>query len=595
MLSKSSEDAYNYALGEGLDDDTLDAWRFLCESATPYPAGEFIPPFRAPTGPARTRGIIGAHLDSRRGEREGYPIPSALWLSDGSNGQYNRLSGTADDVDTVSQALFTKENRSKLIVFKHGAKSELRLIAQRWGLALDALGFTVELMVNGGKLRAIIVKKSKHRWYLVDWQGITGRPPDEMTDYARRSGRPLPFLSTPANAVWAATTYVQQFIRRHFGVGLGLTIGATALRAAARSLPEEVLKWRPLPVLVSMMRHGKGFRGGVVRGQRYRGASYMVDLNRAYTAALASSLPLRSAIGQCVRDGAERPGVYVCRVRGPSRSPIFLGAWSTAERRFESKWTLDRRGEGVICVLPTSEYDGIRALGCTIEPAIGCLFTRTFSLAAYVGRIQAIVDHFGPRSLEAKLSKLLGNAVYGKFASDPERRTVRLSNKRPGLDWFIWIDSDGLPVEQVWEQSRVSYQWSQHVDIAGVVTGRVRSWLYAAETLIQANGGHVQGIQTDCLISTIDPRGILPLDDSRIGAWRLVEEDADGVVAGPNCWAVGDHIAVPQHPHPTRPEVVALFESCYVEFESERRGTPLPGVPLVTRVVKRIAPPALAP
>lgn len=321
----------------------------------------------------------------------------------------------------------------------------------------------------------------------------------------------------------------------------------------------------------------------------------MVDLNRAYTAAIGQSLPLRSAIGTCLHNGEERNGVYLCRVTGPGRSPIYIGIWSATERKFESKWTNARDEGGVICVLPTSEFAGIRALGYTITPTIGCMYSRTFSLATYVRSIQAIVEHTGPSSLEAKLTKLLGNAVYGKFAATPERRTVRLSAKRPGLDWYIWVDADGLPVEQVWEQSREAFQWSQHVDIAATVTGRVRSWLYAADTLIQLDGGHVQGIQTDCLITTTDPRRVLDMNDWRIGAWKLVEEDSDGVVAGANCWAVGNHVAVPQHPDPTRHDVVALFERHYVEIDTEKRGTPLPNAPLLTRVIKRIAPPALAP
>lgn len=595
FLSKSAEDAWKYAQGEGLDDSQLVAWRELCQSAYPYPAGEFIPPFRKNDRPIRTRGIIGASIYSDVGERYGYPVPRTLWLSDDQHEEEVRFTDSLDDVDNLCATLFTKETRSKFIVFKDGAKTELRLIAQRWGIELDRRGYAVELMVNGGHLRAIIIKKSKHRWYLVDWQGLTGRPATEMIDYARKRPQRRGRQHNPAHAVWRAASYVQWFVLSRFSVGLGLTIGATSIRAAAAAMPPEAVKWRPLPLMVAMMRAGKGFRGGAVRGRRYRGKAYMVDLNRAYTASLGESLPLRSAVGSCVRAGTERNGVYLCRVIGPGRSPVYIGVWSAEDRLFEAKWATDNEGKGLTCVLPTSEFAGIRALGYRIEPGIGCVFTRTFSLASYVGRIQAANHHFGARSVEARLTKLLGNTVFGKFAADPERRTVRLAEQRPGLDWYIWIDSDGYPVEQVWEQSREKYQWSQHIDIAAVVTGRVRSWVYEASRKIEDAGGWVAGIQTDCLVTTIDPRNVLDMDQEKFGSWKLVADDEDGVVVGSNCWSVGDHTAVPQHPSPGRADVVSLFERVQVEFTTERRGTPLPGRPVVTRMVKRINPPALAP
>lgn len=246
-------------------------------------------------------------------------------------------------------------------------------------------------------------------------------------------------------------------------------------------------------------------------------------------------------------------------------------------------------------MIPSAEFEGIRALGYTIEPGIGLVFTRTFDMRPYVERIARVVAHFGPRSPEGKLTKLLGNAVYGKFAAHPERRTVRLAEKRPGLDWLVWVDSEGYPVENVWEQTRTAYQWSQHVDIAAAVTARVRSWLYTGATVVEAHGAQVLGMQTDCLILDRLPAGALPLHEWRFGAWKVAGEDDDGVVVGPNCYSIGDHTVVPDHPSPQRDDVIALFERIPVDVETHTRGTPRPGAPLSVRRWKRISPPALSP
>lgn len=590
-LSKSAEDARQWAKGETLTDEERSAWEYLCSRAEPYPRGEFIPPFRAPDGPARTRGIVGARLDSVPSEREGYPTPAALWAIGEDFERRVVLDGSERDAFTFAESLLCTATRSKLIVFANGSKHDLRLIAQRWGLALDQLGYSVDMLVNGGNLRALIIKKGKHRWYLVDWASVTGRPATEINTYLPKTTTKAALDRNPAARVYLSTCYVQWFLRTHFSVGLGVTISATALRASARGLPVNVCKWRPLPLLSTLCRVGYAFRGGLVSGRRYRGNAILVDLNRAYTAALCQELPLRSALGKCVREGEERAGVFLCSIRGTGNRPVYCGRWNAERAEFELGWHNNKRGGSFVTVLPSAEFDGVRAAGFELTPGIGFVFTRTFTMRPYVEKITRVVRHFGPQSPEGKLTKLLGNAVYGKFAAAPERRTVRLSTKRPGLDWYVWVDSEGYPVENVWEQTRTSYQWSQHVDIASVVTARVRNWMLVGEALVEAYGGKVLGMQTDCLLLDRPPPPGMPMHSWQFGAWKLADQDEDGIVVGSNCYAIGQTMRAPDHPAPSRDDIVALFERESVDAWYMKRGTPRPGAPLYVRRMKTIRTP----
>ncbi len=119
--------------------------------------------------------------------------------------------------------------------------------------------------------------------------------------------------------------------------------------------------------------------------------------------------------------------------------------------------------------------------------------------------------------------------------------------------------------------------------------------MYEAQAKIEAKGGRVVGMQTDCLVLTRDPADVVATDDFELGAFRLAYADDDGVVVGANCWSVGGKTVVPDHPRPTRADVVSLFNTYYVECEATKSGTPRPGMPLSVRVIRRITPPSRAP
>lgn len=589
--SRSALDMLKWLEPEQLEHDEREFWRYLCTKAECYP-WKYIPPLHKPSWSSRIHQLVGAKIDRRNGV-DGQPVPTRLWIFGGSDhDSVTNLQGTSA-ADAFAGALLTAQFRSSFIVFAEGGRVELRLIATQLAGRLLELGFTIDVLMGGSRLKALIIKKGKHRWYLCCWESLSGRPAREVRVYQSLASLTTKTTKNPASVVYAAATAVQDALIRWFGVGLSLTISNTALRAAARSLPADVCKFKPLPLLVSMCRHGGGFRGGLSRGTRYRGPCWLIDMNRAYTAALERPLPWRYCFDRCEKDGVERDGIYVCRIFGkPGLSPIYLSYWKDGE--VATEWTNCARAGGLLAVLPRVEASGIRALGYDVRPGFGLVYTRTFSLAAYVCQLRRVVMQFGVTSPLGKLTKLLGNSVYGKFSAEPERRDLRIDQGKPGADWYVFVDETGWPVEDLWERKKTIYQWSQHVDVAAEITARVRGVMYATQATIEASGGRVFGMQTDAIVLDRNPTDLFRIDESEFGAWRLAYADSDGVVAGTNCWSVGEKTVCPDNPYPTRDDILALYNDYEVEVVAQQSGLPRPGRPLSVRVVRRITPPSRA-
>lgn len=583
--SRSAGDCIRWLECENLKADERAFWHYLGNKAQRYPV-RFIPPFHKPKGVARVHNIIGAEI-IRGNDRSGQPMARGFRL-------YSRgLQGSGIDVahrggadEFVSFAL-SKSLRSCYFVFRHGGRVELRLIAQQWAARFIELGYTVDVLMGGGTLKALIVKRGRHRWYLCCWAALSGLSPRLCSVFCSAGRSAAANAATDARCVWQASTRLQRLLLDYFGVGLSLTISNTGLRAAARSLPEFVCKFRPAPMLVALCREGAGFRGGLVKGRRYRGPSWLVDLNRAYTAALRLKLPWRAVIGPCVKDGAERHGIYMVRITGREGLPsIYVGRWNGVD--VETAWHNDPHGETFLAIVPSVEFAGLRAIGYRVEPSFGMVYVRTFTLSDYVGKLVSFCQTFGWASAEAKVSKFLGNTVYGKFAAPPMRRDLRIGKTRPDRTWMVYVDERGYPVDDLWERRKVVYQWSQHIDVAADITGHVRAQVYQAQADMMAAGGSVYAMSTDALVLDRDPAGILDLDSSEPGKWRLSDDDEDGIVAGANAYSIGTKTIVPDFPGPTRDDVVALFTESYVVADIEKSGSPRPGLPLSWRVRRTI-------
>jgi hypothetical protein len=224
-----------------------------------------------------------------------------------------------------------------------------------------------------------------------------------------------------------------------------------------------------------------------------------------------------------------------------------------------------------VCVLHTSEFDGLYAQGVRIEPGYGFAFTRTFSLAAYVDRLEEVTARHGRDSPAGRLTKPLGNMVYGKFGQRPDRWQLMFSAEQPGDDWYPYFSDSGEDVLGVWERQTVRNSSGMHVDIASHITGYARSQLLTLWAYLDSIGYFVARAHTDSLTVDRDPREDIETDDEIFGSWKYEGVWHDGIVVGPNAYAADDAAKVAGVSEPTREQVAALYAGQVVELSQQQK------------------------
>lgn len=436
----------------------------------------------------------------------------------------------ADFSARTASVLFGHKHRGAAYVVAHGGRSALHHIFRRCYRDWVALGYRLEPSVTGTYIKSITVRKAKHSWHLVDLAAFTGLfdvPAESIL--GAFAGSAFASATLAARTAVAAGVYAQ-LVQEHFGVTARLTAARTAVAAAARHLPGDTWLWRPSVLAVTLARAGGGFRGGYSYYPAYRGPGHKIDIRRAYTWALAQPLPLKSALGWCDGDGVERPGLYVCRVRGPGYYPVYLAPWAGPSEGFRRRlWC----GNECVCVLPQSEFGGLRALGYRVEPGFGLVRTQSFDLAGFVAQVGRLSDLHGPESATGLVAKALANSVYGKLAENPYGEYVAFSTERPSAEHLPFCDASGEEVEDAWSHSRAAYRAHQHVDIAAEITALVRSRMYLAIARLDECGIRPLAIDTDGLVCSGDPSGAMDLSSGRIGGWRYCGYDPDVIINGP--------------------------------------------------------------
>lgn len=510
------------------------AWDWLESQAVAYPRDRFIPPMR-PTGSAvRHRQLDAGVLRERTSTRPGRVSPSVLTVSTQEQTYTIELQGGAGDAEVIADTLFTHGRRGAIVLFADGARRALQLLFRWCWREWVRLGYTVKVLPRGTELLAVIVRKNRHTWYLADMPALCGLTEDELTRaIATRAG------CIKQGVSWAKSAgdwlqWYQQTIGAIFGTTARLTIGGTAIAAAARHVPADAWLWRPSPGMVSLCRAGGAFRGGYVYYPPFRGGAHKLDLRRAYTWALGQPLPCRTAVGRCRIGDVERPGIYLCTVYGPGSYPVSLARWRGSREGFvRGNWS----GDSCVAVIPSAEFTGLRALGYAIQPDWGYVFTRSFTLGTFVALLEHVLIDHGAESALGTICKRIGNAVYGKLAERPERLEIAAATERPARDWQTFCDAAGDEVGDLWCRWVESYRAHQHVDLAAVVTARVRGRVYEGMASLLANGIRTIAADTDGLLIDRRPAGVQPKGTAGLGEWGYEGYDAAATIAGPRFFA----------------------------------------------------------
>lgn len=513
------------------------AWDYLLERIPWYPRGRQFWPWKRATKKDLPRPIamVGCAWQVRTDDNARLPV---RWTrATGQRVHSLDVHGEHDDAERVASWLFGRYHRSTSIVLIDGSawlfQSLLKWYARTWA----DLGYEVRPLVAGPTIRAIVVRKGNQRWTLCDLEAMTGT--DVATAHAEAQA--MPRRPGPIRAdEWYLKLWLEELqlkVVAELGAYLRPTIAGTAVRAASHVLPDDLMIPRPPPFLVAMCREGRGFRGGFVYGVPFRGHAYKADVRRLYAACLRTPLGIRWAFGPGTARGREKPGVFLCTVDGTPAMPITLGVWDESTRSFTDRhWY----GGTAIAVLPSSEYAGIRAMGCTVTPGWGWVATQSVTFDELVDKLATILGRYGSDSSMGRVAKLIGNTLYGRWAQNPVREGVVYSVDRPSERAFPMVTIRGDEVDDLWWQWDQFFSPAQQIGMAAMVTGHARSVLYAELAKRTAEGRTVVHAHTDGYVATGSPPDDMPTDTDVIGEWRVVGEDPDAIVLRGGGYTIGE-------------------------------------------------------
>lgn len=555
------------------DRECIDALAYCADRAQPYTPGQFTPPLAPKKEETKWKQTIG--MSVRLGRKYRSAVTPRVTRLDTFDGESAR-SCTGSDAEiaaSFSRHILASRQAGALIVTSGVKRGTLDCFLSSLGSSLLALGYALYPCMSSGAVSFIDVRKGHRKWTIAYLETVTGCP--TSTTLALAGVAPAEW-SLPASAsrnLYRASVAYSLWLQNEFGVVIRPTAGMSAMVVARRHLPAGVQKWRPVPLLIAMERVGMGYRAGITYARRYKGASWKIDVNRQYTHALRAPLPLAVTFGKWKDDGREQHGVFVCRVQPTHPIHGAFGVWKGANGGFEHAKTLT---DDVVCILHTAEFRAIQACGATITPTYGYTFTRTFSLAGYVERLQAILDQHGKESPQGRLCKPLGNYVYGKLAQHPTRLELMFFRGAAPKEWHPYIDIDGKDWPDVWERKVTRHTASQHVDIAATVTAAARSQTMLMWAYLSALGYSVIRCHTDSLTVDSDPTATLRLESETIGSWRMETQSDDTVVIGANAYFDSDGAHIAGVSEPTYEMVEQAYDGGVVRvFQTEnapRRG-----------------------
>lgn len=553
------------------DRECLEALAWLAERVPRYPTGSYTPPLtHNKKNPEPTR-FAACTLRLGRKSRTGSGARvTRIDVTDGI--EVSSIVGT--DVEIVSgfaKRVLCSRFASHLLVTTGLRRHSIEVWLDTVGSGLLELGYSLQPCAGSQGVQFVKIKRGKRTWTLVYAETIFGVSLSTIESLVPPAERLASSSVSLARRVYSATSAAQEFLMANFGVAMHLTAGMTAVKAARRHLPKDFKKWRPTPLLVAMERKGRGYRGGMTYAARYRGPSWRIDVNRQYTHALRTALPWKVAFGAYEDEEHTPHGVFMCRLQLSNMLPYPVGVWSGQGRGFVAA-TVGRGS--YVCILHTSEFPGLLATGATITPAYGYVFTHTFDLSAFVDTIQAIIDTHGKESAKGKLTKPLGNYLYGKLGQNPTRTELLYCLSDPGDEWFPYWDEYGDAHEELWERSNTRHTGSQHVEIAGTITGAARSQTASTWALLSAYGIGIVRCHTDSLTTDTDPTGLIATSGSTVGAWKLEREDIDTVIIGANAYIDGDTAHIAGVTDPTYEMVERLYDGQVVSIAQDVQ-TPL--------------------
>ena len=177
-----------------------------------------------------------------------------------------------------------------------------------------------------------------------------------------------------------------------------------------------------------------------------------------------------------------------------------------------------------------------------------------------VGRIGRVLQEHGSSSAIGRLSKLLGNTIYGKMAMRSDFEGIVYSLDRPHEDAFPAVTTDGIELPDLWTLEQATYVAYQQIAMAAFVTGAARSHLYKEMARHITAGRRVVHAHTDGFVITGPPPADVPWKSDVIGSWRIVSHDLTATVIRGGGYVLNEDPKWSGGPHWGRHEIEIAFE-----------------------------------
>lgn len=553
-----------------------EAWRYLLDRLDAYPS-KMVPALKPPRTTEGPRRLVVCELETQGDVLDGTPVPVSLRTHDGKMPHRVLLGARPDAAAVLAAELFTHRHRGALLVFPGGTASDFAILLRVYARDLVRVGFQLEPLTAGASIRGLIVRKAKHSWVLCDLGVMVGMEGITPGDFNRAFGPADAPREAQERLQHASLAGWQAMSLLHFDSAASVTVGRSAVRAASRHLGPQSWLWRTHPLAVVMLREGGGYRGGYAAAHRFQGQAYRADMNKAYAWALGEPLPSRLGLAREGVGARPAPGLYLARVTGESRIPLYLGTWQGPTKGFERViW----RGGDTLAMLTTTEGDAIERLGYRVSYGTGMSYLSTFALRGFVAQIAGITAMFGRGSPQERIARAYGVSVYGKLAERPQRDQVMYSAESPGDAWRAFVTRDGDEIADLWTAQTVAHRPHQHVDAASEITSLVRARLYDAMGAVVRHGGAVPQADTDGFLSTIDPSPYLVTHDTTPGGWRVTDDTADAIVWGAKGYVYDGEVKAAGLHGVTAEQAARAFAGETVEAEMQERSAPFGDAPL---------------
>lgn len=320
--------------------------------------------------------------------------------------------------------------------------------------------------------------------------------------------------------LYYALMEAQRIIKESFGMVLTPTIGNLGIKIFQSYLPPDVAV-QPLNDVVEKIIRDFVMRGGYCYcARRYTGKVWKYDINQAYAAAMREAWLPDGYADRVSKYWARYPGIYLIRGKNPNNKIPFYYRDAAGDAVFGMHEITDTW-------ITSSEYEQLKSEGWHIKLTDGYIFSGRFKMKEYVDTLEHLrmTAIGGTNGAKGTMMKSIGNNSYGKTVEQLDGVEYVLCNECPEGYLAVINNDPELNDLPIWTKHGEPVQKDYHKpQIGAFITAYVRMVMRRAALLCPE--GWLYG-DTDCSVFDRDVTGLLDVDPSRYGAWKIEDEGVE--------------------------------------------------------------------